>query len=317
MSGNFKLRCCIIAGFLAADIGLIVGLGLHVSVRDLYKPLGFGLLLTLLSIVYWYRREPTFILVLSVLNHLVLFGWSYMVLLYAGASLGRPLIDDSLVQWDRYMGYHEPAVVDWAHSHPTLDRWLNVAYNSLLIQTGILIAVLGLSGERNQLESFMLRLMVSAIIVALVFLIFPAVGPFQTYGYAPDAGQARYLDHLLHLRSGERLTVTDAEPEGLITFPSFHTTWAILLTAAVVHRRIPLALGLLLNVLVIVSTLTSGWHYLSDVLAGLLVAAATIPITNWLERLLGNQPVSAASESTVSSSGPGSQPVERQHQVGE
>src|SRR5262245_40690652 len=143
VSGNFKLRCCVIAGLLAADVTLIVGLGLHVSVSDLYKPLGFILLLTLLSIVYWYRREPTFILVLSVLSHLVLFGWSYMVLLYAGASLGRPFIDNSLAEWDRLLGYHEPAVVNWAHLHPSLNRWLSLAYNSLLIQTGILIAVLG------------------------------------------------------------------------------------------------------------------------------------------------------------------------------
>src|SRR5262245_25605764 len=212
VSGNFKLRCWIIAALMMADVALVLCLRLRVSISDMYKPLGFTLLLTLLSIIYWYRKEPKFILVLLVLNHLVLFGWSYMVLIYAGAALNRPVIDDSLVYWDQLLGYHEPDVVRWAEDHPLLSHWLNVAYNSLLIQTGIVIAVLGLSGERKQLESFMLRLMVSAIVAALIFFVFPAVGPFQVYGYAPDDGQTRFLMHFLQLRSGERLMVTSNEP---------------------------------------------------------------------------------------------------------
>jgi hypothetical protein len=105
VSGNSKLRSWIIAAVMVADLALIVGLRLHVSVSDLYKPLGFAVLLSALWVVYWHRKEPKFILVLMVLNHLVLFGWGYMVLLYSGATLNRPLIDDVLVHWDGLLGY--------------------------------------------------------------------------------------------------------------------------------------------------------------------------------------------------------------------
>ena len=286
---NTKLRWWIILVLTVVDVLLIAGLKLRVSISDLYKPLGFSLLLTVLGFIYEYRKEPKFVLVLVVLNHLVLFGWSYMVFLYSGASLNRPLFDDYLVHWDHLLGYHEAGVVSWVRSHPLLNHWLNVAYNTLLIQTGFVIAVLGLSGEREQLDAFMLRLMVSSTVAALIFIVFPAVGPFEVYGYTPDEGQMRYLTHFLQLRSGERLTVTAKEPEGLITFPSFHTTWAILLALAFRHRPILFVIGVILNLAVIVSTLTSGWHYLSDVLAGVLVAVVTILMTNWLDGRLGDQ----------------------------
>ena len=52
-------------------------------------------------------------------------------------------------------------------------------------------------------------------------------------------------------------------------FPSFHTVWALLLVAACPRPFKPVSAGL--NAAVIVATLTTGWHYLSDVLAGVVV----------------------------------------------
>ena len=67
-------------------------------------------------------------------------------------------------------------------------------------------------------------------------------------------------------------TLSLNEAEGLITFPSFHTTWAILLALACAHRRVLFGFSALLNGLVVLATMTTGWHYLSDVLAGIVLA---------------------------------------------
>ena len=83
--------------------------------------------------------------------------------------------------------------------------------------------------------------------------------------------KAHTLEQLRGLRSGEQRTIGFRDAEGLIAFPSFHTIWAILLALAFRHRRRLFVVAVALNLVVILSTLTTGWHYLSDVLGGGLV----------------------------------------------
>ena len=69
----------------------------------------------------------------------------------------------------------------------------------------------------------------------------------------------------------------------LVTFPSFHTTWAILLAYAFRGRRRWFIPAVILNAAVIAATLTTGWHYFTDVIGGVLLAVAVIWLTKRLE----------------------------------
>ena len=79
-------------------------------------------------------------------------------------------------------------------------------------------------------------------------------------------------------------TISLQQAEGLITFPSFHSTWAILLALSCWHRRWLFGLSAALNGMVLIATLTTGWHYLADVFAGIIVAAVAIAVCHWLAR---------------------------------
>ncbi|MEO1995073.1 MAG: phosphatase PAP2 family protein, partial [Planctomycetaceae bacterium] len=92
--------------------------------------------------------------------------------------------------------------------------------------------------------------------------------------------QDRYLAHLESLRDGSRTVVTWRNAEGLITVPSFHTTWAILLSFAFRDWKWLLPPVMILNVCVVISTLTSGWHYGTDVAAGALVASVSVALVS-------------------------------------
>ena len=98
-------------------------------------------------------------------------------------------------------------------------------------QTLVVILLLGFQSDRKPLELFVMRFMIALLITAAVFSIAPARGPFAAYGYEPNPTQQSYLEHLEGLRSGERTVVSLRDAEGLVTFPSFHTAWAILLAA--------------------------------------------------------------------------------------
>ena len=211
---------------------------------------------------YHYRRVEPFRLSLSALLLTVVFSSGFVTLTYLGARLSPPLVDDWLIRCDRLLGFS--TLRPWRDTGAGL--FLTIAYYSLLVQTAATIAVLGLRNRREPLERFLQQMMVAGLIVLACFLAAPAIGPCAA---SPAADQVRYLEHFRELRAGLRTGLSFADAEGLITFPSFHTVWALLLVAACPR---PLkAVSVVLNAAVIVATLTTGWHYLSDVLAGIAV----------------------------------------------
>jgi membrane-associated phospholipid phosphatase len=201
-------------------------------------------------------------LCLSALLLVVVFSSGFVVLTYLAARSASPMIDGWLVRCDRWLGFS--TIRSWQDT--SLGVVLAVAYDTLLMQTAATIAVLGLLNRREPLEQFLLQMMVAGLIVLVCFQLAPAVGPCAV---APSPVQAQYLEHLQELRAGTRNWLDFADAAGLITFPSFHTVWALLLVAACPR---PLkAASIALNSAVIAATLTTGWHYLSDVLAGIVV----------------------------------------------
>ena len=76
----------------------------------------------------------------------------------------------------------------------------------------------------------------SSVIVLVAFAIWRPLAHFPLM--ATNRRRIKFgLIHFDALRSGERMLITWRDAEGLITFPSFHTTWAILMTIAFRRNR--------------------------------------------------------------------------------
>ena len=283
MTRDTVAKWLIIAAAVLLDVILLSTLDLKLDLPSLIRPLGFAALLTVVGLYYRWRNVSDFVVCVNALLHLVLFSSSYTILMYCLATFNRPLIDPVLVDIDAGLRCHLPAIVSWAQAHPTVQRLLQMAYDTLLPQTA-LIATLGLVGDRRPLEVFVQRFMISALLTAALFYAYPAAGPFEAFGYELSEVQSRYMAHFEGLRAGQMETISLQQAEGLITFPSFHATWAILLALSCRHRPWLFALSALLNGMVLIATLTTGWHYLADVYAGVIVAAIAIGACHWLNR---------------------------------
>ena len=279
MSRDSRIKWTIIGLTVCAAAALIQVHDLHFPPADAVSPLLIAALLGVAAMYYHRREEESFVACLNALLHVTLYTACYSVLMYAAAALNRPLIDDWLVRCDALAGVHLPAIVDWAQAHPREQAVLQIAYNSLLWQTPLVIVVLGFSGDRKSLEQFVMQFMLGTWICLVGFCLWPAAGPFAAFDFAPNATQARYLEHLHELREGLRTVVTWRGAEGLITFPSFHTTWALLLAWALRRKPLLFVLSLLLNSAVIAATMTTGWHYLTDVVAGGALGVGVITLT--------------------------------------
>ena len=88
------------------------------------------------------------------------------------------------------------------------------------------------------------------------------------------------------IRSGQWTVFDLSRAEGIVNFPSFHTTLAILFVYAVRRHGWALAIFVPLNAVMIASTVPVGGHYLVDLPAGAGVAAASIAATRSLQRWL-------------------------------
>jgi len=220
----------------------------------------------------------------------VAYTTAYSTLVLTLATVGAPLADHRLAACDQYFGLSVRPLIEWTAAHPTIRQISDLLYYTAVPQTVITILALGY-GDPRRLDAFLSRFMLAGIVTAAGFILFPAEGASVYFGLPTPAHYQPILDALRGLRSGT-YTVSWRGAEGVIAFPSFHVTWGVLLIAAY-RRHIWGLIFLPLNLLMIVTAITSGMHYFVDVAAGLaigFVVLAVVPCRSeveetWFERI--------------------------------
>lgn len=179
-----------------------------------------------------------------------------------------PLRDQLYRRWDQALGIRIPALMSWANHH-ALGHLISISYLWLepMMVGAVLLPVIfarPLSVRRYVLANAL------AIMLALpCILLLPAVGPWVGWGFPPDVSQHAWDIGFRAVRAG---TNNASDTIASVCLPSFHVFWALASAQALwfLRRlRIPIAL---LAALIIGSTLSTGWHYGVDVLAGFALA---------------------------------------------
>ena len=238
MSHDAQIRWLIVLGTGIGGMTLAAVSGLSVHWQEV-PALGCVLgCLCLGSMYFRFRRNQRFAETVVALVQDMAFTIAYTVAMYAVCAVGRPLVDDRLAACDAALGVHLPGVVAWIARHPAAGTVLDIAYSSVFPQTLFVLVVLGMTDRRRELHGFMVSSFLSLLIVLAVFAVWPAAGPFARYGFDPSAVQARYLEHFYGFRNGTLTVISWHAAEGLVTFPSFHTTWALLGVTAIPPHRV-------------------------------------------------------------------------------
>ena len=285
-SPAIQLNLLIVSWTGVAAFGLLSHRGMTFDLASASTATGTVALLTPFAVIFECRKIATFVNLLSGFLCMVAFSAFLSILTYAGTSLNAPLADEWLIACDSALGIHLPAIVVWTAAHPVVKCMFDVAYPSVMLSTLLAIVLLGLDQDRRRMQEFVLQFMLAGLLTTLVFLRLPAAGPFAVYGYELRPDQQRFLEHFDALRSGQFRHVSLNNVEGLITFPSFHTSWALLLAWGFRHYRWLRMPMLVLNLMVVVSTLTTGWHYASDIVGGTAVAVTAVLVTRGLRHQL-------------------------------
>lgn len=276
---KFKLTLIGVTGTMA--FVLMVVFGLRFDWASAGSGVGAIALLLPFASVFAARRIDPFANLLTGFMCMVGFNMCLAVLTYAITCTGTPLADDWLQRCDAAMGIHLPSIVEWARQRPWMQTF-NCVYNSVLPSTLLALVVLGFDQDVRRLRNFVSHFIIGGLVTTLIYAFVPALAPTAAFGYDATPAQSRFVEHFLALREGQFPLISLSNLEGLITFPSFHTTWALLIAWSFRPYRWLFLPMLILNIGVAVSTVTTGWHYGTDVLGGILVAAVAVATTEWL-----------------------------------
>jgi len=256
-----------------------IGFHLILTVSDFHVLAG-ALVAMLAARVMGYER---FAVMAEFLAITLSMAMGFIVLSYLSMASSGALVDRQLEALDRAMGFDWLAGFKFLLAHPLAAKALDLLYGSENIQALYICVLMGLMSRKDRLHELFWIVFIATAITNAGAVLFPALGPFKTFGLESHGG---FLPDMQHLMSRHNLTFALSKMTGVICFPSFHTVMALVYVYA--YRKLG-ALGYILaaiNLLMLIGIPYIGGHYLTDMIAGAGVFFVSLGIVRLAYRVL-------------------------------
>lgn len=267
----------------AADGLAIAWTGLRVEPAGFLAAAGAVALLLGAALLCSVLREPKLRAMALASAYLITATTALAVLHVLAAMPALPLADEALARIEVVLGFDGPAYLAFLARHPDLAHALALAYHSSGPQIGLVVVVLSALGRTGRLWAFARLFTLALLACILVSALVPAAGTYaaaavqgRPTGELETVGALWHLDALRALRDGSFHTLALSEIRGLVTFPSFHASLAVLTAWALWPVPVIGPLALVLNAVIVVAAVGAGGHYLPDVMAGAGLALALV-----------------------------------------
>lgn len=178
-------------------------------------------------------------------------------------------IDRQILSTEQSLHIDIKSIVSWVNSKPHLKVVLTFIYDTLPYQMSYLPLIFIAIRKTDDVHEYYFLLLISTIIGFTFYYFYPTTAPASIIesSYFSEAQKATGIKFFqIH----QQQTPTTMEG-GLIALPSFHTIWAWF--CLYLLRGFPSIFSVMLpiNVLLMASCVLLGWHYLIDILGGLIV----------------------------------------------
>jgi membrane-associated phospholipid phosphatase len=294
-----SVECTELGDFLLVPIGLSMAVALATFYHSGFAnvDLEWPMIWITLSIWLISKAIPIFSVQIAIaaLMQYVLIVFAATVASYAAATVGRPLIDRDLLLADQLIGYDWRTYAAFVANHPSIGRAMQFSYAFIFFMPLIVTVALSATKNAQALEKFMLAGLVSLFMTVGIFVLFPATTAW-TYLQLSDAEVSAFhhltlssqdwVGRLIQIRRGDFANLPNLEGNGLIAFPSFHCTAALLFvwsTWSIRWLRVPM---MAICFALLVATPIFGGHYVSDMIAGAVVMVVSVRITQSLYAMM-------------------------------
>jgi membrane-associated phospholipid phosphatase len=251
-----------------------------------------------LFLAAWLLRSvnhPTAALAVEGTCFLILLGVAFIFVLFPLATLSGPYMDGLLSQADAVLGFHWTSLARVWVEYPLLIRAGHFAYVSFDWQPLIVVPAMAFWRVDDRLWSLVIACWIALAITSVAFPFFPAEGAFRHSGLSPSAlpglsGRTSWnFSLVLHQIKDQGVRHLDRNMvSGIVAFPSFHTTMAVLFAWAIWPIKILRWPAIILNSAMIMAAVPFGAHYLSDIIAGALVGGIAILIATKIRAVDGH-----------------------------
>ena len=248
----------------------------------------FVIAAAVLGLIRWFCRRPTrtamrigrdlseYVLLFSAVS---LIG---AIASYPIAAYSRGFVDGALNRSDLLLHFHWLAWYHTVAEHPLLQTVSRLAYAMIYVSPAILLACFAVADRRRDAHDFIAAVWLAAAITLFLFRFMPAVGPFAYLWH----GRIPYLpvsdlwqpELIPQLRAHTAPLIDLGHLVGLVSAPSFHAAAGVLLIAFAARVRAVRAPLIAANVAMLLSTPVEGTHYLTDMILGGVVAAASLGV---------------------------------------
>ncbi|HZT88934.1 MAG TPA: phosphatase PAP2 family protein [Stellaceae bacterium] len=206
---------------------------------------------------------------------------------YYCATSQAPLHDPLLIRLDGLLGVRWTDLYALADAHPGIRDVLSYVYFSLGSETCLVLGIIAVFYPRRA-RRFTTALIVSSLLTIPFLWLFPVAGPLVAF---PDLPASVYSDvvyrlgpeHYMAMRNHVFSAIDMSNLGGIVSFPSYHAASAVMLAYFLRGVRFLFPAAAAFNAVMIAATPIIGGHYIVDVIAGVLVGAATIAVIEWIE----------------------------------
>lgn len=241
---------------------------------------GFVILLPGFAIYYFSKHIkntlPTLRFLLYALWLMIIITFIINIFTIAIQYTPFPLHDSGLHQLDVLLGFNILHFLGWAHRYPWLIKICNTTYNTTIVELLVIPFLLIFLQQQRRFSVYINVCMMATIVGYLIYYFYPSAGPAHIF-------TSPYFTEILYSVSQRFYDVqhhifNDQLSGGIISFPSFHTIWAICAVYSFKNYK-PVFWPLLIwNSFILLATLALGTHFLVDIIASIVIMIIVIPI---------------------------------------
>ncbi|WP_213308152.1 phosphatase PAP2 family protein [Paraburkholderia sacchari] len=212
---------------------------------------------------------------------LIVFSYSALLLQDLCISLAPPLVDDTLIAIDAMLGFSWSSIPVWCGKHPQMHMLLDYIYNSFEWQILFIAIFLGATKRFEDLYKFTILFFVCTVASIVISAPIPASNPFFHFGLVQHYEDS-FWSQFFPIREGTITSFDLGKGQGLVSMPSLHAAGAVVFAYALRNVKLVFPLSVAFNVTMTFSAIVCGAHYLVDIIAGIILAMASIAVLEYI-----------------------------------